>query len=418
MACAARLPTLSRRAFLRHGARAVGALGAGLLGGIGAVGCFVPGGKRFFGALEPPDANGLRLPVGFASRIVAVSGSLVGGTGHTWHGAPDGGAVFPAPDGGWVYVSNSEISSGGGGVGALRFSAAGDLVDAYAILTGTHRNCAGGPTPWDTWLSCEEVAAGRVYECDPFAPGSQGMLRAALGTFSHEAAAVDPLRRVVYLSEDRGAGLLYRFTPGVWPSLDAGLLEAAEILDPDGLGPIVPGQTRPLAWHTVPEPNPTGGGVASPTSLPITARATRFQVPEATPFAGGEGLFYAHGRVVLTTKGDDRVWEIDTVRDEISILYDRATSATPLLSGVDNVTIAPTGDVYVAEDPGNLEIVALTTDGEVKPIVQVTGQPGSEVTGPALSPDGHRLYFSSQRPGTTYEVTGPFVPQIVWPAPG
>jgi secreted PhoX family phosphatase len=81
---------------------------------------------------------------------------------------------------------------------------------------------------------------------------------------------------------------------------------------------------------------------------------------------------------------------------------------------VDNVFAAPNGDVYVAEDPGNIQLVALTRSGNVRPIVQVTGQDGSEVTGPALSPDGQRLYFSSQRnPGTTYELTGPFVSPLL-----
>ncbi|MFT5696387.1 MAG: secreted PhoX family phosphatase, partial [Myxococcota bacterium] len=77
---------------------------------------------------------------------------------------------------------------------------------------------------------------------------------------------------------------------------------------------------------------------------------------------------------------------------------------------VDNVFAGPNGDVYVSEDPGNLQIVALTPSGNVKPFVRMVGQTGTEVTGPALNPDGTRLYFSSQRnPGTTYEVTGPFL---------
>jgi secreted PhoX family phosphatase len=92
-----------------------------------------------------------------------------------------------------------------------------------------------------------------------------------------------------------------------------------------------------------------------------------------------------------------------------------ATSTTPELVNVDNVYAAANGDVYVAEDPGSLQIVALTPSGQVKPIVQVTGQTNTEITGPALSPDGTRLYFNSQRnPGKTYEVTGPFdgVPKL------
>lgn len=126
-------------------------------------------------------------------------------------------------------------------------------------------------------------------------------------------------------------------------------------------------------------------------------------------FNGGEGCSYRDGRVFFSTKGDDRVWSLDARTNQIEILYDRLTSTNPILSNVDNVYAAPSGDVYVAEDPGDLQIVVLTRSGQVKPVVQVLGQVGSEITGPALDPSGTRLYFSSQRfPGTTYEVTGPF----------
>lgn len=389
---------LTRRRFLRRG---IGALGISLSGGaialpVRAAVCGADG----FGPLQPADANGLRLPPGFSSRIVATSGQLVAGTGYAWHGAPDGGATFDAGDGGWVYVSNSEVGGGAGGVGALRFDAAANLIAAYPILTGTSRNCAGGPTPWGTWLSCEERDLGRVYECDPLAPGSQGVLRPGCGSFQHEAAAVDPVHLHVYLTEDEPNGLLYRLTPSVYPDLSAGLLEAAEILDPLGEGPIAPGQVRPLAWHAVPNPNPTGAQTR-----------TRHQLGPPTRFDGGEGCWYESGLVYFSTKGNHRVWRIDTVAQTIEIQYDLATTPYPDLENVDNVHATPCGDVYVAEDPGELRIVALTPTGNVKPIVQVEGVTGTELTGPALTPDGQRLYFSSQwNPGETFEVTGPFVP--------
>ena len=395
---------LSRRAFLR----AVAALGASplLASRARAAGCL-----EAVGPLQAADANGLMLPAGFTSRVVATSGQLVGATSYTWHSDPDGGATFAKPNG-WIYVSNQERDGGLGGVGAIEFAANGAIVNAYSILSGTSRNCAGGPTPWGTWLSCEETLTGRVWECDPFTPGSAGVVRPALGTFNHEAAAVAHGAQRVFLTEDQPDGRLYRFTSASYPSLTAGTLEVAQILDPNGQGAIAPGQTRPLAWHVVPNPNPVG-----------SQTATRYQVASSTPFNGGEGCWYRGALVSFSTKGDNRVWQLDPLANTIRILYDYATSATPVLSGVDNVYSMSCGDVLVAEDPGNLEIVAVTPSGVALPIVRLVGVAGTEITGPALSPDGSRLYFSSQRnPGKTFEVSGPFpnnatVPSLggVWP---
>jgi hypothetical protein len=182
------------------------------------------------------------------------------------------------------------------------------------------------------------------------------------------------------------------------------------MLDPMGRGPIQPGQKRGLAWHPIAQANPSRGGIQNATHLPVDERATRYQAQLATAFNGGEGC-WAHGRrIYFSTKGDNRVWVMNSETNEIEILYDLATSSMPELSNADNLFVTPGGDVYAAEDPGNLQIVALTPSGNVKPVVQVTGQMGTEITGPALSPDGSRLYFSSQRdPGTTYEVLGPFL---------
>ena len=97
----------------------------------------------------------------------------------------------------------------------------------------------------------------------------------------------------------------------------------------------------------------------------------------------------------------------------MTILYDAARYAAPLLTGVDNVTVSPNGDVLVAEDGGNMQIVAISPAGTLRPLVQIVGHPLSEVTGPALHPSGTRLYFSSQRgatgspsDGVTYELSG------------
>ncbi len=404
---------ISRRRLLRNSARTMGVVGlANAAQWLSpALARAATGGADDFGPLQPADSNGLKLPPGFTSRVVATTGSAVGSTSHVWHANPDGGATFATRDGGWIYVSNAETDSGGGGVGAIRFGADGTIKNAYSILAGTNRNCAGGPTPWGSWLSCEEVAAGRVYECNPELPGSQGTLVATLGTFNHEAVAIDDTGGRVYLTEDRSDGLLYRMTPSAYPDLSAGTMEAAEILDPKSQGPIQPGQVRPLAWHPIADPNPAEGGTSNSAHLPIEERATRYQAVGATAFNGGEGVWINLDReIYFSTKGDQRVWRLDPVRGEVEIVYELATSSIPELANPDNVFAGPNGDVYVAEDPGNLRIVALTPSGGVVPVVQVTGQGGSEITGPALDPSGTRLYFSSQRnPGTTYEITGPFL---------
>jgi len=135
---------LSRRGFIRQSAAA---LTVGVVGNSIVVPAARAAGADDFGPLQSPDSNGLRLPAGFTSRIVAQSGSFVGTTGHTWHGAPDGGATFSTGDVGWIYVSNAEAFPGASRVGAIRFASGGAIIDAYSILTGTWRNCAGGVTP-------------------------------------------------------------------------------------------------------------------------------------------------------------------------------------------------------------------------------------------------------------------------------
>ena len=392
----------ARRQFLRQGFAGVGWVMAG--GTLSR--CSSSGGEAStptmsnianLGPLLDPDENGLRLPAGFSSRVVARSGAVVEASSYVWHNAPDGGGVFATGDGGWIYVSNSEtLAAVGGGVGAVRFDGDGNIVDAYRILEGTDQNCAGGITPWGTWLSCEETETGRVWECDPLGE-TAAVVRPAMGVFAHEAAAVDGARRHAYLTEDVRDGRFYRFVYENAEDLSTGELQVAEVL---GGGP-----EGAVEWRTVPDPS----GVS---------QETRYQVPGSTEFDGGEGIWFHEGLIYFGTKGDNRVWAYETGTSMLTILYDAATSSTPILTGVDNLTVSPDGDVLVAEDGGDLQVVAISAEGPVVPLVQITGQAGSEVTGPAFSPSLERLYFSSQRgadgadllgrSGITYEVTGPF----------
>lgn len=404
---------MRRRHFLRAGATTVGAAAMVPAFWRWAYAREARPGEGPYGPLGEPDENGIRLPEGFTSRVIAVSQRPVGTTGYVWHTFPDGGATFPTDDGGWVYVSNSEVPVAGG-VGAVRFDADGNIVDAYPILTGTSVNCAGGPTPWNTWLSCEEQDAGRVWECDPYAP-SQGTVRPALGTFVHEAAAVDQAEKRVYLTEDVGDGGFYRFTYERDEDLSSGLLEIAAVAGAEGAAATSGGQ---VTWHEVPNPNP----LAFPEAPEQPETPTRYQVEAASHFDGGEGIWFDAGEVFFTTKGDDRVWAYEPGTQELSVIYHADALADPPLTGVDNLTVAEVGDIYVAEDGGDMQIVIITPERIVAPFLQVTGHTGSELAGPAFDPSGNRLYFSSQRGGPfevsesqpgagfgiTYEITGPF----------
>ncbi|MFJ3100265.1 alkaline phosphatase PhoX [Streptomyces sp. NPDC086835] len=344
-----------------------------------------------YGALGPADANGIQLPAGFTSRVIARSGQRVGPTSYTWHNAPDGGACYS--DGtGWIYVSNSEINPSGG-ASAVRFSSTGAITGAYRILSNTRQNCAGGKTPWNTWLSCEEVSLGYVYEADPY--GVNGSVqRPAMGRFKHEAAAADPVRKVIYLTEDESNGCLYRFVPSTWGNLSSGTLQVLKA------GTATSGS---FTWANVPDPD------GSPT-------VTRDQVSGAKRFNGGEGCHYANDTVWFTTKGDNRLWQLNLLANTYELAYDDSlVTGTAPLTGLDNVTGTASGDLFVAEDGGNMEICVITPADVVAPFLRVNGQSSSEICGPAFSPDGTRLYFSSQRGtsgsssgGITYEVTGPF----------
>jgi len=410
-------------------------------GGGSAEFAIAPGPLADIGPLVDTGVDGILAPEGFTVRAVAkhltnpLTGVFdpLGLTGYNWHTAPDGGACYAADDGGWVYVSNSESTPGG--VGALRFSADGTLSDAYRILDGTRRNCAGGATPWQTWLSCEETGDGGVFECNPFGSPDDAVAKPALGIFNHEAAAVDLHTRTVFLTEDAGDGRLYRFVAdasdvdGERLRMQSGRLQVLNVVGYENGGyPAEDALIRTLhrtEWVDVVSPESAQSGVR-------TSLANAGTPVPGTVFKGGEGIWIydvppalrstppggsraTRAFVFFACKGDNRVLAYDIDNGLIESVFDNA-SIDPGFDDVDNVVVSPAGDVVVAEDGAAMRLMIVVPNRPSKVLVQVT-LGGSELAGPAFSPDGSRLYFSSQRgpnlpvgntgTGVTYELTIP-----------
>lgn len=393
-----------------------------------------------FGALAPQQPTNMAslpanlqsiaymaLPAAFEYKVVSYAGQIMR-DGQPLPGAADGMAAFAIGRGRIALVRNHELSTSGtpvtvpgstydpqvrGGTTNLVVDNEGFLIEQYGSLAGTERNCAGGPTPWGSWLTCEEttnirngVRHGYVFDV-PATRKSDAVPLVRLGRFSHEAAAVDPATGIVYETEDRGDSLFYRFVPAAYGDLKSpGKLQALRLADSTGSVHTVTGflgnLNQPLAvtWVDIDDYDPASD----------TVRAEG-QSKGATRFSRGEGCWHGNERIyfVCSDGGDVRAGQVfayDPVAETLTLVVESTDRA--LLDAPDNITVHPDGRLYLCEDgSGGDNIVTVDHDGSTS-ILAKNIWSGSEWAGACFSEQGHVMFVNMQGDGLTFAIKGPF----------
>lgn len=412
-----------------------------------------------------PDPQGLLdLPAGFRAVVVSKAGAPMA-DGLVSASAMDGMAAFAGENGRILLVRNHELNPGdpkagpfgagnallpklapdrlydaggmttpalGGTTTVVVDGETGALVHEYQSLAGTYRNCAGGPTPWGSWITCEEditvpgrndkgwVAEKRHgYAFEVPARAEVGAVEPipllAMGRFRREAVAIDPRTGIVYQTEDNRNGVFYRFLPKVPGKLaEGGTLQALRI----------EGFAKPNTWNWDARDITVGQSfactwvdIADPDNDP----AKQAIAQGCQTFTRGEGIWWGEGAIwfAATDGGSKRkgqIWRYEpgadaTAGGTLSLFVEPDDGA--ILENVDNLTVTPWGGLFACEDnaskgatPEN-RIVHIRSDGSAE-VFAVNRLNTSELAGACFSPDGKWCFVNIMFPGITLAITGPW----------
>ncbi|MGH8866963.1 MAG: alkaline phosphatase PhoX [Actinomycetes bacterium] len=457
--------SFSRRDLLRRsGAAGLGIVFAGSIDAVAGPGpalAAAPTGAGY-GPLVPDPAGVLSLPPGFGYTVVAEAGTTTLVSGEATPSDPDGTACFPSAAGATL-VNNHEISGSephrvpalagltydpgaGGGTTNIDVDTNGNRIREYVSLAGTHNNCAGGKTPWGTWLTCEETEAraggallkdhGYVFEVDPFdkKANEDPVPLKFLGRFAHEAVAVDPSTSVVYETEDADEpnGLYYRWVPadgfsggkGAFRDLatpaggdTAGTLQAMSCAQgsrhvADLSEATRPGTTYRVSWVDVPDRDAQ--------TTPVRQQLSDGQVTRSHKLEGAwwgdRGAYFvasfARAGDGSVREHDGQVWFYDPTSETVTLKTIFRVNPDPSqdthYDGPDNITVSPHGGVILAEDGEGIQHLVGVTEGGRSYSLARNELNGSEFAGATFSDDGRILFANIQSPGHVFAITGPW----------
>ncbi|MFG2873087.1 alkaline phosphatase PhoX [Streptomyces sp. NPDC048338] len=411
-----------------------------------------------YGPLVPDPAGLLDLPEGFRYKVLSRQGDPLRSGEGLVPSNHDGMAAFAGRRGRVHLVRNHENRATGkigvptvegltydpaakGGCTALELDGRNNVLGERVAIAGTAVNCAGGPTPWGTWLTCEETEDragtagytkdhGWIFEVDGADPHRTGAVPlTAMGRFQHEAIAVDPRNGIVYETEDafqQPFGLFYRFLPrkplGGTGSLRAGgALEAMRVPGVPDLSAIqeTGASFGGVEWVPVPDPQAAETPIRLQDFGP--RGITHAQKLEGC-YWGGRAVYFvsSFARATDGSAGTHfgQVWKYEPHRRRLTLVVVFGPSTDIRLPGEspDNICLAADGGLMVCEDGGGEQhVYGLTPRGEVYAMArgaQNIGTPEDpewgEFAGVTFSPDRQTMYVNCYTPGTTFAVTGPW----------